>query len=99
GSGVGEGPEQCDDHNNVNGDCCSATCTFEAPGSACADDGNGCTNDQCNGSGVCEHPHLPGGTMCNDGNACTTGEQCVAGSCVGGSPKVCNDDDACTTDT
>ena len=99
GNGVVEGSEQCDDHNNTNGDCCSATCTFEAPGSPCADDGNQCTLDQCNGTGTCQHPNSPGGTGCNDGNLCTTGEQCVAGSCVGGVATVCNDNDACTTDT
>ncbi len=99
GNGIVEGPEQCDDHNNTNGDCCSATCQFESPGSPCADDGNQCTLDQCNATGVCQHPNAPGGTGCNDANACTTGEQCVAGSCVGGSPTVCNDNDDCTTDT
>lgn len=99
GNGVVEGAEQCDDHNNANGDCCSATCQYESPGAPCADDGNQCTLDQCNGVGVCQHPNAPGGTGCSDGNACTSGEQCVAGSCIGGSPTVCNDNDECTTDT
>ena len=99
GNGIVEGSEQCDDHNNTNGDCCSATCQFESPGSPCAGDDNQCTLDQCNGTGTCQHPNAPSGTGCNDGNACTTGEQCVAGSCGGGSPTVCNDNDSCTTDT
>jgi cysteine-rich repeat protein len=99
GNGVVEGPEQCDDHNTVNGDCCSATCQFDAPNTPCGDDGNTCTLDQCNGSGVCQHPNAPNGSSCSDGNACTAGEQCVAGSCVGGTAIVCNDGDACTNDT
>jgi cysteine-rich repeat protein len=99
GNGIVEGAEQCDDHNNADGDCCSATCTFEAPGAPCAADDNQCTADQCNGSGVCVHPTKGNGASCDDGNACTTGEQCVSGACVGGSPLVCNDNDPCTNDT
>src|SRR5262249_23643131 len=43
--------EQCEDGNPRNGDCCSSTCHFEASGSPCADDGNQCTDDVCNGAG------------------------------------------------
>src|SRR5260221_286085 len=50
GNGIVEFPEQCDDGNTAAGDCCSPTCTFESSGSPCADDGNSCTNDQCNGA-------------------------------------------------
>lgn len=99
GNGIPEGPEECDDGNNVDGDCCSATCRFEAPGSACASDGNVCTADQCNGAGACLHTNLPNGTECGTGDQCVTGQQCVAGACIGGSPVSCDDDDACTTDT
>jgi len=99
GNGIVEGGEQCDDHNNVDGDCCSATCTFEAPGAPCAADDNQCTADQCNGSGVCLHPNKSNGATCDDGNACTIGEQCVSGACIGGSPRVCDDNDTCTNDT
>lgn len=99
GNGIPEGPEQCDDGNNANGDCCSATCLYESPGAPCTDDGNQCTNDQCNGAGVCLHPTKANGTTCSDGNVCTSGEQCVGGTCVGGVPTVCNDNDECTTDT
>jgi len=35
GNGVLDLGEQCDDGNTLNGDCCSATCRFEAAGSAC----------------------------------------------------------------
>jgi cysteine-rich repeat protein len=98
GNGIPEGPEQCDDGNNNNGDCCSATCLFETPGSPCADDGMVCTADQCNAVGVCTHPNKPNGTICEDGDLCTMDSQCVAGACTGGEPVVCNDNDICTND-
>ncbi|MGH7785678.1 MAG: hypothetical protein ACRERC_02370, partial [Candidatus Binatia bacterium] len=99
GNGEIELPEQCDDSNSVGGDCCSATCQFEAPGAACAADDSACTDDTCNGAGLCTHPAKPNGTTCSDGNDCTTGEQCIDGACGGAQPLVCNDDDACTNDT
>jgi cysteine-rich repeat protein len=99
GNGIVEGPEQCDDGNNTNGDCCSSTCQFESNGSPCADDGNTCTNDQCNGAGACVHPNVANGTTCSSGNLCTTGDQCVAGSCTPGSPIDCDDHNMCTRDT
>lgn len=99
GDGIVEGPEQCDDGNNNNGDCCSATCFYEVPGSPCADDGNECTRDECNAVGVCIHPAVPGGTACNDGNFCTESDQCVGTTCVGGPPPNCDDENFCTNDT
>ncbi len=39
----------------------------------------------------------PGGSSCEDGDLCTTGEQCVAGACVGG-PVDCSDELICTVD-
>ena len=56
--------EDCDDGNTAPGDCCSATCQFEVAGSACPDDANVCTTDQCDGAGVCTHPAGNGGTEC-----------------------------------
>src|SRR5690606_35183576 len=53
GNGVVSGEEACDDGNQVDGDCCSASCEFETAGSACASDGNGCTDDVCDGAGSC----------------------------------------------
>ena len=99
GNGVVELGEECDDGNVANGDCCNEFCELDPAGTTCADDGNACTLDQCNGAGVCLHPNGPNGITCNDGNACTSGEQCVGGSCVGGMTTVCNDNDSCTTDT
>jgi hypothetical protein len=80
GNGALEGGEECDDGNVAPGDCCSATCTFEALGSAC-DDGQFCTvSETCDGSGVCG-----GGSPrnCSDPIACTA-DSCdeVADACV-----------------
>src|SRR5205085_11611277 len=42
---------------------CNVTCNegagncFDPSGTACTDDGNVCTNDQCNGAGTCAHPN------------------------------------------
>ncbi len=95
GDGVLESGEQCDDGNNRDGDCCSAACRFESFGSSCADDGNPCTNEQCNGAGTCAHPDNT--DNCDDGDACTTGDACSAGVCVGPA-RNCNDGDPCTDD-
>ena len=65
GDGDLYGVEQCDDGNVTNGDCCSATCTFESTTTACTDDGDPCTTDVCDGAGGCAH--VPPGTC----NACS----------------------------
>jgi cysteine-rich repeat protein len=56
GNGVVDPGEQCDDGNQVNGDCCSSLCLSEPAGNACADDLNPCTGDICDGTGHCTHP-------------------------------------------
>jgi cysteine-rich repeat protein len=83
GNGLTEGGEQCDDGNLVAGDCCDATCQFEAAATAC-DDGDACTEgDVCDGAGACAGPSP---ADCDDGNPCSTD------SCV--SPTGCVNDDA-----
>src|SRR5262249_17655867 len=56
GNGIVDLSEQCDD-GNLNGgtDCCSADCQFKPGGMSCNDDGDPCTVDSCDGSGVCIH--------------------------------------------
>ena len=98
GNGVIDAGEQCDDANTISGDCCSASCQLEAAGSTCTDDGDACTADTCDGSGVCTHNAVPNGTACDDGVACTTGETCQAGVCTAGAPP-CDDGESCTADT
>jgi cysteine-rich repeat protein len=53
GDGILDAGETCDDGNLVNGDCCSSLCQVEALASPCADDGDPCTLDECDGAGNC----------------------------------------------
>jgi hypothetical protein len=101
GNGVIDPLENCEVGVNADGDCCSARCRLDPPGTACTNDGNDCTDDVCNGTGTCTH--VPGTSPCDDGNACTIGDVCTGGACVPGAPapagQACNDDsDPCTTD-
>jgi hypothetical protein len=80
GNGTQEGGEECDDGNTAPGDCCSATCTFEAAGSGC-DNGLFCdVGETCDGAGMCG-----GGSPrnCSDPVVCTA-DSCddVADACV-----------------
>jgi uncharacterized delta-60 repeat protein len=47
--GVVDAPEQCDDRNYVDGDCCSSTCQPDSEGIACTADIDPCTSDVCQG--------------------------------------------------
>lgn len=79
-NGIVEAGEQCDDGNNLDGDCCSSTCTLDAVGSSCTSvDATSC--GQCNSDGLC----VSGGSgaECNDHDSCTTDDTCVAGNCIG----------------
>jgi cysteine-rich repeat protein len=92
---AGEG-EQCDDGNTVGGDCCDATCQFEAAASPC-EDGSRCTvGDSCNSTGTCV---AGASVMCTAPNLCTN-SSCnpSTGACVN-TPVVCTDGDVCTADT
>jgi cysteine-rich repeat protein len=73
--------EECDDRNHATGDCCSPACRFEAVSAACADDGDPCTDDGCDGSGTCRH--VQNAAPCDDGDSCTAVDSCSAGRCVG----------------
>ena len=61
GDGMLDPGEECDDGaaNGQPGDCCTAVCQFETAGTACADDGDLCTADACDGAGMCTHPVAP----------------------------------------
>jgi cysteine-rich repeat protein len=95
GNGSVDAGEDCDDGNLVRGDCCSASCRFEAMGGPCG--GGECPATSCDGAGACvNQPATTCGTTCHPGT-------CNAGSCVLGSAApegtACNDDDdACTAD-
>jgi len=91
GNGSPDPGEECDDGNNLDGDCCSASCLLECG------DANPCTADSC-ALGVCSNIMLTG--ACEDGDPCTSGDVCLAGACVPG-PVVpagaCSDGDPCTS--
>jgi cysteine-rich repeat protein len=67
GDGVVDPGEQCDDGNLAPGDCCALGCTLEPAGTACADDGDACTNDLCDAAGTCTHPAAPAPTCAQAG--------------------------------
>lgn len=79
------GGSECADSCNEASDNC-----FDPTDAECTSDGNACTNDVCDGSGLCTHPNAPNGTGCNDDDSCTTGDVCSGGACAG-SPMECDD--------
>jgi hypothetical protein len=83
GNGITETQEDCDDGgaNGTLASCCSSTCAFKANGTACTDDGNVCTDDQCNGaSAICQHPSNT--APCSDSLFCNGTDTCSGGSCT-----------------
>jgi len=86
----------CDPAEFCNGT--SKTCppnAYSPAGTACPSDGNECTNDVCNGGGLCTHPNKPEGSSCDDGQYCTIWEACWNGSCGDGLPRTCSGGDQC----
>ncbi len=60
---------------NEGSDACEST-----PFVPCGDDGNACTDDVCNATGVCTHPPLPAGTTCRAvASDCDLAELCAGG--------------------
>jgi cysteine-rich repeat protein len=66
---------ECDDVCNEGADDCHAPA-----GTACADDGNVCTLDQCDGAGACGHPSADF-APCDDGDFCNGPDECFQGTC------------------
>lgn len=95
GDGIVQAGETCDDGGFLPGGCCSETCTYRAAATPCADDGNTCTTDLCDGAGTCAHSTLPDGTGCEDELTCTTGETCTAGVCGDGVADDCTNPLVC----
>ena len=88
----------CSDSNPCNGaEICSAqaVCTADVP--LDPNDGDPCTVDSCQASGVVHSP-APNGTSCSDGNACNGAEQCQTGACRAGSALNTDDANPCTVD-
>ena len=79
GNGIVEINEDCDDGNTDDGDCCSSTCTFEPVASLC-DDGNVCTDNECDGAGTCLIA-ANNSDPCDDGLFCNGADTCSGGTC------------------
>src|SRR5438552_3456823 len=81
GDGTLDPGEQCDDGNNLNADCCSASCTIEPAGTVCRPVAGVCDVAECGpGSG----PNCPADAKQPSGTACTDdGNQCTADTCDG----------------
>lgn len=94
GNGVVNAGEQCDDGNEINGDCCSGICQFEPSGAACASDGNPCTDDVCSGGGACG---VPNASPCNDGVFCNGADTCSGGACSQHAGNPCASGAECAT--
>jgi len=80
GNGVVDPAEECDDGNNEPRDCCAINCLFEPAAGACLDDADECTDDVCDGAGVCRHTLNT--APCDDGDICTYDGVCSSGNCV-----------------
>src|SRR5438876_5009495 len=88
-------PETC---TGTSATCPADTGARKASGTACTDDGNPCTLDQCNGTSVdCQHPAGNAGAVCRAAaGACDIAETCPGTSCTC-PPDVKNDrGPACT---
>lgn len=61
GNGSLDADEECDDGNQVNGDCCSSLCRIDPDGTACSD-ADLCTRDDLCLSGTCAGTDTPQAT-------------------------------------
>jgi hypothetical protein len=103
-AGVCDAAEFCTGSSSV----CPVTDAKQPAGTACPDDGNACTLDQCNGtSNTCQHPAGNAGAVCRAAtNECDAAETCTGTSTTcptdGVKPlgTACTDDgNSCTNDT
>lgn len=94
GDGTLTEPEECDDGNRLDKDCCSKECTIEIDGSPC-DDGLFCTRDDACLAGVCEGDKDP----CSEGPECQDTCNEELDNCIAPEGTSCSDDsNPCTAD-
>lgn len=89
GSSCGDGAEfECDNPDACDG---AGVCevNFKPDGTACSDEGNECTFDECS-SGVCSYPPRPEGTPCGDptNTECDNPDTCNGASACRSNPEV-----------
>jgi cysteine-rich repeat protein len=101
GNNILETGEDCDDGNTSNGDCCSASCSFESAATVCRSSADVCdVAETCTGVGAsCPTDQVLDGVPCLDGDVCNGAEQCVIGVCESGAILDCDDGDVCTADS
>ena len=94
-----------DGSSNPSNDClvCNITnstsaWSFAPDAKPCSDDGNACTEDKCNNTGLCQHTEFSGIQSCDDNNACTQADFCFATTCTGLTVD-CDDSDPCTDES
>ncbi len=77
----------CDDKNACTNldHCQDGVCV--GGGAVGCNDGNPCTDDQCDPASGCYFP--PNTANCTDGNKCTLDDKCSNGKCVSGQPVSC----------
>ena len=81
-------------------ECNNGTCNevddncFVPEGTPCTDDSNVCTDNECNGLGVCAAQ--PNSDACDDGLFCNGDDQCSGGSCSLHTGDSCPDGPECT---
>jgi hypothetical protein len=81
----------CDDgrYCTVADSCTAGVCGGEIRD--CSGSGGSCVTGVCNEqAGACIGDPVANGTACDDGVFCTDGDQCIAGSCMGGGPLDCS---------
>src|SRR5262249_51076694 len=90
GNGVIDPLESCDPSSEGGADCCSAHCRLAQAGTACASDGNDCTDDVCNAGGTCTHVPLPPAVRRRWNGRCRRDiARCMATECEGVGPEAC----------
>jgi CSLREA domain-containing protein len=82
GDGDVDAGEQCDDGDPGPGDCCSFLCQYKPANTACDVEGDPCTDDRCDGAGVCSLSATIDCDLC---------ETCSNNQCVPGPRVFCRD--------
>jgi hypothetical protein len=83
--------EECKEFCDESTDSC-----FDLAGHPCSDDGNPCTDDECDGAGACIHENNI--KPCDDGKFCNGRDRCEDGACSIHSGDPCENGPECADD-